>query len=78
MKILSLADAAGVVKSGDRLFLQGAAMTPNTLINGICDRYEELRDVEIISIHTEGQVNYSIPPYNKAFKINSCFVGGNV
>ena len=78
MKIVSLAEAAGVVKSGDRLFLQGAAMTPNTLINGICDRYEELQDVEIISIHTEGQVNYAIPPYSKAFKINSCFVGGNV
>ena len=77
MKIVSLAEAAGVVKSGDRLFLQGAAMTPNTLINGICDRYEDLEDVEIISIHTEGQVNYAIPPYNKAFKINSCFVGGN-
>lgn len=78
MKIVSLAEAAAVVKSGDRLFLQGAAMTPNTLINGICERYEELEDVEIISIHTEGQVNYAIPPYNKAFKINSCFVGGNV
>ncbi|MCX2718944.1 acetyl-CoA hydrolase/transferase family protein [Lentiprolixibacter aurantiacus] len=78
MKIVSLAEAAAVVKSGDRLFLQGAAMTPNTLINGICERYEELKDVEVISIHTEGQVNYAIPPYNKAFKINSCFVGGNV
>lgn len=78
MKIVSLAEAAAAVKSGDRLFLQGAAMTPNTLINGICDRYEDLNDVEIISIHTEGQVNYAIPPYNKAFKINSCFVGGNV
>ena len=78
MKIVSLAEAAAIVKSGDRLFLQGAAMTPNTLINGICDRYEELKDVEIISIHTEGQVNYSIPPYNKAFKINTCFAGGNV
>lgn len=78
MKIVSLAEAASVVKSGDRLFLQGAAMTPNTLINGICERYKELKDVEIISIHTEGQVNYAIPPYNNSFKINSCFVGGNV
>ena len=78
MKIVSLEEAAAVVKSGDRLFLQGAAMTPNTLINGICERYEELKDVEIISIHTEGQVNYGTPPYNTAFKINSCFVGGNV
>ena len=78
MKIVSAAEAASKVKSGDRIFLQGAAMTPNTLINAICDRYEELKDVEIISIHTEGTVKYALDPYKKAFKINSCFVGGNV
>lgn len=78
MKIVTVAEAASMVNSGDRIFLQGAAMTPNTLINGICERYEELEDVEIISIHTEGEVKYAIPPYNQAFNINSCFVGGNV
>ncbi|QBA63225.1 acetyl-CoA hydrolase/transferase family protein [Muriicola soli] len=78
MKIVSKTEAAALIKSGDRIFLQGAAMTPNTLINAICDRYEDLSDVEIISIHTEGTVNYATPPYNKAFSINSCFVGGNV
>ncbi len=78
MKIVSAAQAAAVVKSGDRIFLQGAAMTPNTLINNICERYEELKDVEIISIHTEGEVKYAMAPYKKAFKINTCFVGGNV
>ena len=78
MKIVSAEAAAGVVKSGDRLFLQGAAMTPNTLINAICERYKELKDVEIISIHTEGEVKYALEPYKHSFKINSCFVGGNV
>jgi len=78
MKIISKSQAAAMIKSGDRIFLQGAAMTPNTLINAICERYEDLSDVEIISIHTEGIVNYALPPYNKAFNINSCFVGGNV
>ncbi len=78
MKIVSTQEAASVVKSGDRVFLQGAAMTPNTLINAVCDRYEELSDVEIISIHTEGEVKYALSPYKKSFKINSCFVGGNV
>ncbi|MGB5314988.1 MAG: acetyl-CoA hydrolase/transferase C-terminal domain-containing protein [Robiginitalea sp.] len=78
MNIVSLEKAASIVKSGDRIFVQGAAMTPNTLINAICDRYEDLENVEIISIHTDGPVNYALPPYNKAFKINSCFVGGNV
>lgn len=78
MKIVSVEEATAVVKSGNRVFLQGAAMTPNKLINAICERYKELKDVEIISIHTEGQVNYAIDPYKQAFKINSCFVGGNV
>jgi acyl-CoA hydrolase len=78
MKIVTAAEAAAIVKSGDRVFLQGAAMTPNTLINSICERYEELEQVEIISIHTEGDVKYALPPYNQSFKINSCFVGGNV
>ena len=78
MNIVSIEKAASIVKSGDRIFVQGAAMTPNTLINAICDRHEDLKDVEVISIHTDGTVNYALPPYNKAFKINSCFVGGNV
>ncbi len=78
MKIVSKTEAAALVKSGDRVFLQGAAMTPNTLINAIADRYKELKNVEIISIHTEGEVNYARSPYNSAFTINSCFVGGNV
>ena len=79
MKIVSIQEAVSHVKSGDRIFLQGAAMTPNTLINALCEeRYKELEDVEIISIHTDGEVKYALPPYSKAFKINSCFVGGNV
>lgn len=78
MKLVSLEKAAAVVKSGDRIFVQGAAMTPNTLINAICENYRDLRNVEVISIHTDGPVNFAVPPYNKAFQINSCFVGANV
>ncbi|MGI9546322.1 MAG: acetyl-CoA hydrolase/transferase family protein [Flavobacteriaceae bacterium] len=78
MKIVSVEEAAAIVKSGNRIFLQGAAMTPNTLINAICERYKELNEVEVISIHTEGEVKYAMEPYKKSFKINSCFVGGNV
>lgn len=79
MKIVSIEKAASFVKPGDRVFVQGAAMTPNTLINALCEeRYTELENVEVISIHTDGEVKYALPPYNKAFKINSCFVGGNV
>lgn len=78
-KKVSIEEAISIVKSGDRIFVQGAAMTPNTLVNALCEqRYKELENVEVISIHTDGEVKYAIPPYSQAFKINSCFVGGNV
>ncbi len=78
LKILSLENAVAKVKSGDRIFIQGAAMTPVTLIDALCERYQELTDVEIIQIHTEGKAKYTEEPYAGSFSINTCFVGGNV
>jgi len=78
MNLVSLDTAAAYVKSGDRVFVQGAAMTPNLLINAICERYRELRDVEIVSIHTDGEVLFAREPYRNSFRINTCFVGANV
>lgn len=78
-KKVSIEEAISIVKSGDRIFVQGAAMTPNTLVNALCEqRYKELENVEVVSIHTDGEVKYALPPYSQAFKVNSCFVGGNV
>ncbi|PRX52226.1 Acyl-CoA hydrolase [Salegentibacter salegens] len=78
LKILSAQNAVATVKSGDRIFIQGAAMTPVTLIDALCDRYNELTDVEIIQIHTEGKAKYTEEPYAGSFSINTCFVAGNV
>lgn len=78
VKKLTAAEAVSEVKSGDRVFFQGAAMTPNILIKALCKRYLELNKVEILQIHTEGEALYTQEPYSKAFKVNSCFVGKNV
>lgn len=78
MKITTPEEVVKLVKSGDRVFFQGAAMTPNELIDALCDRHQELENVEIVSIHTEGDAKYTLPPYNSTFHLNSCFVGGNV
>lgn len=78
MKIVSTAEAVSLIKSGNRVFLQGAAMTPNTLIDALCERHAEIKNIEIVSIHTEGDAKYAREPYNKSFRMNSCFVGGNV
>ncbi|AKA35436.1 acetyl-CoA hydrolase/transferase family protein [Flagellimonas lutaonensis] len=78
MRITTAEETVQVVKSGDRVFIQGAAMTPNELVNALCERHKEVENVEIISIHTEGDAPYTQQPYCNSFRLNSCFVGGNV
>ncbi len=78
LKIATAQEAVAIVKSHDKVFVQGAAMTPNLLIDGLCDRHQELKNVEIIQIHTHGQAKYLEAPYSEAFKLVSCFVGDNV
>jgi acyl-CoA hydrolase len=77
-KIITAAEATGHVKSGNRVYIQGAAMTPTVLIEALCARHNELSDVEILHMHTEGEAPYTKEPCINAFKVNSCFVGANV
>ncbi len=78
LNIVTALEAVSHVRSGNRVYIQGAAMTPNVLIDALCERYQELKDVEIFQIHTEGKALYSKAPYNESFRINTCFVSGNV
>lgn len=78
IKIVTAETAASIVKSNDKIFFQGAAMTPNLLIDTLCERHKELKNVEIIQIHTYGNAKYLELPYSNSFKLVSCFVGNNV
>jgi acyl-CoA hydrolase len=78
LNVVSIEKAVEGVKSGDRVFIQGAAMTPIQLIEALCQRYEEFEKVEVVHIHTEGKALYAEKPYSDSFMINSFFVGGNV
>ena len=53
-------------------------MTPHTLIDALCARSEELREVELVHIHTEGDAPYVNPELSASFSHNACFVGSNV
>ena len=78
LKIVSKEEAVSYVQPKSRVFLQGAAMTPNILIDQLCNRYQELDHVEIVQMHTEGKAIYTEYPYHETFHVNSCFVGKNV
>lgn len=66
------------IKSGDRVFIHTAAATPAKLIEAMTNRHKDLKDVEIISAHTEGPVPYASDLYKDSFNINCFFVGHNI
>lgn len=78
MQIVSAEKAVSLVKSNDRIFFQGAAMTPILLIDALCERYKELENIDIVQIHTHGDAKYTRAPYTEAFHLSSFFVGENV
>lgn len=77
-KAVSAEEALKVVKSNDKIYLHAAAAAPTVLIKALAERHEELRNVEICQLHTEGEAPYANPEYKESFHVNSFFIGRNV
>ncbi|MCX6275454.1 MAG: 4-hydroxybutyrate CoA-transferase [Bacteroidetes bacterium] len=74
----SAEDALKYVKSNERIFIHGGAATPVVLVTALTQRHEELKQVEIVHLHTEGEPTYAKPEYRNSFFVNSFFIGGNL
>jgi acyl-CoA hydrolase len=77
-KAVTAEEALKIVKSNDKIYLQAAAAVPSVLIEALANRHEELRNVEICQLHTEGEAPYANPEYSESFHVNSFFIGRNV
>ncbi len=77
-RFVSAEEAVSVVKSGSRVFIHSVAAAPRRLIEAMTARAPELRVVEIVSLHTEGDAPYAAPELQKSFRVNALFVGANV
>ena len=75
---ISAEKAVSVIKSGDRVFIHSVAAAPRTLIEAMTGRASELRNVEIVHLHTEGPAPYARREYSSSFFTNSLFVGPNM
>ena len=75
---VSAEEAVKIIKNNDRVYVHAAAAAPTTLLNALTKRHEELRNVEICHLHTEGQAAYADPKYKDSFHVNSFFIGSNV
>jgi 4-hydroxybutyrate CoA-transferase len=74
----TLAEAMGLIKPGNNLFIQTAAAAPQQLIQGLVQRAEELHDITIYQMHTEGLAPYAAPECADIFKVNCFFIGANL
>lgn len=75
---MSPAEAVSYIKSGDRVFVHSVAAAPQLLVHAMTNRAGELRDVEIVHLHTEGKAPYCNETYHESFRVNALFVGANV
>jgi 4-hydroxybutyrate CoA-transferase len=63
------------INSSQRVFVQGAAATPQILLRALVGQASRLRDVELIHLHTEGYAAYAQPEFHLSFKVANLFVG---
>jgi len=77
-KYISGEEAVKVIKSFDKVFVHGGAATPHFLLKKMVERADELRNVELISISTQGEALFADKKYHESFRINSLFVSANV
>ena len=78
MNKVTAEEAVRVIKSGDRVFVHSVAAAPQQLIKAMTARASELRDVEIVHLHTEGEAPYVAPEFAESFHTNVMFIGANV
>ena len=71
-------EAVKAVRSGDHIHLSSIASVPHILIEALCGRAVELRDLHFHHFHTEGPAPYGSPEFREAFWDQGFFVGPNL
>lgn len=77
-RFVSAENAAKVVRSGESVYVHANCSYPKVLMDALCKRYEELKDVNIIQLISFLDAPYSAPEMEGHFKITSLFTGANV
>ncbi len=69
--------AVELIHSGNNVYVQSVAGAPQTLLQAMADR-DDLKDVRIFQLHTEGSAPYAQRGKEKNFRVQCFFVGGNM
>ena len=71
-------EAFSVIKSGNRVFVQGSAQTPLFLLRELAKKSPDLKNVELTFITVQGDIELDKPEYADSFHINCLFVSESV
>ena len=74
----SAQEALSLIKSNDRVYIQGSACSPNYLIGELAKKAHELENVEVVCMNVQGEVEIAKPEYEKSFFINALFVSAPI
>lgn len=79
-KYTTAEEAVKCIKSGNTVFASGAAATPIHLLDAMTKHGKEnnLRDITVVHMHTEGPASYCAPDCKDIFRSKSTFMGANV
>ncbi len=77
MQIVSAEEAVAGIRSGDQIYLHGAAATPSVLLDALVARAPELSGVGIVHLHCEGPGPHLAPEMAPHFRHRALFIGPN-
>lgn len=76
-RIISAEEAAGKVKSGQRVFMTGNCSTPMEFLPALVDRHKELKNVEVPQLLGLGPGDYITEEMADSIRLNSLFIAPN-
>jgi acyl-CoA hydrolase len=77
MRIVSAADAVSQIRSGEHVFVHGAAAVPAVLLEALVARAPELHEVTMTHLHLEGPGPHLAPEMAGHFRHRALFIGAN-
>jgi 4-hydroxybutyrate CoA-transferase len=73
----SFKEALSSISSHSTIFVHGAAATPIEMLKTLANEFPDLKDIEMIHLHTEGECYYASKEHSE-FRITNLFTGHNL
>ncbi|MBK9227815.1 MAG: acetyl-CoA hydrolase/transferase C-terminal domain-containing protein [Ignavibacteria bacterium] len=77
-KFVSVEEAVKAIKSGDSIYVHANCSFPKTLIDSMCKRYTELKNVKILQLMSFLNAPFVLPEMEGHFHLVSLFTGPNI